>query len=103
MIRVEGEFHTVVDIIGYDCLPKNIEDAPLQYLVQFNPPLKITNFNFHPLALADAKNVSTIVAAMAPKESAFIDCIDTSSNKTNLKWVFYEKENHSYACFTSNF
>lgn len=46
LVRLEHDYFASLDVQSFRCLPKVRADAPLQYLVSFNPPLMITNYNF---------------------------------------------------------
>jgi hypothetical protein len=78
-----------MDIFAYKCLPLSQDPnlLPPQYLVAFNKPLLISNYNFSPLELWSGKSS---LAKVAPKETAYVTCFNMEITKPNLDWLVYE-------------
>ena len=52
VVELYPNYNSTVDIYTYKCLPKRQDDAyPPQYVVSFNPPLLVSNYNFSPLEI----------------------------------------------------
>ncbi len=60
---------------------------PPQYLVAFNKPLMISNYNFSPLEVWSGK---TNFAKVGPKETAFVNTMNIEVVKPNLDWMVYD-------------
>ena len=52
VIRLDYDHYASIDIQAYSCYPKTqVKTNPLQYLLAFNVPLVVSNYNFQPLQL----------------------------------------------------
>lgn len=90
VVEITSTFYSSVDIIGYKCLPKSVENSnPPQYVLSFNAPIWVSNYNFQPLDLRDSTNKHSF-AKIAPKETVKISTLDLVNRKQDLYWLFYE-------------
>jgi hypothetical protein len=82
-VKIQEDYYASVNIQGYSCLPANVNDKPLQYVVSFDPPLMVTNYNFRPLEVRNATN-KDLLTLMGPKETSIINDIDTIGSKPSI-------------------
>jgi hypothetical protein len=53
LIELNDDIYSSVDVQGYKCMT-NLKDAmPVQFVINFNPPLMLTNLTFSPLELIE--------------------------------------------------
>lgn len=62
---------------------------PPQYLIAFNKPLMISNYNFSSLEVWNGKYN---LAKVAQKETAFINTLNIEKVKPNLDWMVYDAQ-----------
>jgi len=78
-----------MDIFAYKTLPRSSDPnaLPPQYVMSFNQPLIISNYNFGPLEVYYGKSS---IAQLAPKETGQITSIDIKAQSPNLDWRIYD-------------
>jgi hypothetical protein len=84
-IELNKDFYVSVDIYGYKCLPAETADKnPLQFIVEFNPPLKIQNLSVSPLTISEIDNpgtkqeLSKILSKIPPSMADEVIALDLS-------------------------
>eukprot|EP00347_Sterkiella_histriomuscorum_P017164 403350423 len=104
VVRLEHDFYTTVDIQSFTCLPLAAQNNPPQYLLSFNPPVMISNYNFQSLEIRDlSNNQNDVIALMAPKESAYLNCIDGYHSRPHLQWIYHEDLDSQISLITKDF
>jgi hypothetical protein len=89
IVELAPQVYSSMDTFAYKCLPLSFDPnlLPPQYLVSFNKPLLISNYNFSPLELWSGKQN---LAKVAPKETACVSCFNMEVTKPNLDWLVYD-------------